>query len=63
MWHYALARMVVAARANGLRPIDGPLRIFPIQGAIAPQPDAPLFWGVGENGQSIPAKRHWPTKL
>jgi len=24
MWHYAIARMVVAARANGLRPIDGP---------------------------------------
>jgi malyl-CoA/(S)-citramalyl-CoA lyase len=24
MWHYATARMVVAARANGLRPIDGP---------------------------------------
>jgi malyl-CoA/(S)-citramalyl-CoA lyase len=24
MWHYALARIVVAARANGLRPIDGP---------------------------------------
>jgi malyl-CoA/(S)-citramalyl-CoA lyase len=24
-WHYALARMVVAARAQGLRPIDGPL--------------------------------------
>ena len=23
MWHYAIARMVVAARANGLRPIDG----------------------------------------
>lgn len=23
-WHYALARMVVAARAAGLRPIDGP---------------------------------------
>ncbi|GAB6067773.1 CoA ester lyase [Methylothermus subterraneus] len=23
-WHYALARMVVACRANGLRPIDGP---------------------------------------
>jgi malyl-CoA/(S)-citramalyl-CoA lyase len=23
MWHYALARMVVAARAHGLRPIDG----------------------------------------
>lgn len=24
MWHYALARMVVAARAAGLRPVDGP---------------------------------------
>ena len=24
MWHYSLARLVVAARANGLRPIDGP---------------------------------------
>lgn len=23
-WHYALARLVVACRANGLRPIDGP---------------------------------------
>ena len=24
MWHYAIARMVVAARAKGLRPVDGP---------------------------------------
>jgi malyl-CoA/(S)-citramalyl-CoA lyase len=24
MWHYAVARMIVAARANGLRAIDGP---------------------------------------
>ncbi len=24
MWHYALARLVAAARANGLRPVDGP---------------------------------------
>jgi len=24
MWHYAISRMVVAARAHGLRPIDGP---------------------------------------
>jgi malyl-CoA/(S)-citramalyl-CoA lyase len=24
MWHYAIARMVVAARASGLRPVDGP---------------------------------------
>ncbi|MFO1128508.1 MAG: CoA ester lyase [Rhodospirillales bacterium] len=24
VWHYALARLVVAARAHGLRPVDGP---------------------------------------
>jgi malyl-CoA/(S)-citramalyl-CoA lyase len=28
MWHYALARLVVAARANGLRPVDGPFGSF-----------------------------------
>lgn len=28
MWHYAVARMVVAARAAGLRPIDGPFGDF-----------------------------------
>ncbi len=28
MWHYAQARMVVAARANGLRPVDGPFGDF-----------------------------------
>jgi malyl-CoA/(S)-citramalyl-CoA lyase len=28
MWHYAIARMVVAARAQGLRPIDGPFGDF-----------------------------------
>jgi malyl-CoA/(S)-citramalyl-CoA lyase len=28
MWHYAIARMVVAARANGLRPLDGPFGDF-----------------------------------
>ena len=28
MWHYAMARMVVAARANGLRPVDGPFGDF-----------------------------------
>jgi len=27
-WHYAVARMVVAARAHGLRPIDGPFGDF-----------------------------------
>jgi malyl-CoA/(S)-citramalyl-CoA lyase len=28
MWHYAISRMVVAARANGLRPLDGPFGNF-----------------------------------
>ena len=28
MWHYTISRMVVAARANGLRPIDGPFGDF-----------------------------------
>jgi len=28
MWHYAIARMVVASRANGLRPVDGPFGDF-----------------------------------
>nr|VFK04768.1 MAG: beta-methylmalyl-CoA/L-malyl-CoA lyase [Candidatus Kentron sp. H]VFK05246.1 MAG: beta-methylmalyl-CoA/L-malyl-CoA lyase [Candidatus Kentron sp. H]VFK08495.1 MAG: beta-methylmalyl-CoA/L-malyl-CoA lyase [Candidatus Kentron sp. H] len=28
MWHYPVARMVVAARANGLRPVNGPFGDF-----------------------------------
>ena len=28
MWHYPLTRMIVAARAHGLRPIDGPFADF-----------------------------------
>lgn len=28
LWHYALARLVVAARANGQRPVDGPFGDF-----------------------------------
>src|SRR5262249_39793385 len=28
MWHYPVARLVVAARAHGLRPIDGPFGDF-----------------------------------
>jgi len=28
MWHYPIAKMVVAARAHGLRPIDGPFGDF-----------------------------------
>jgi malyl-CoA/(S)-citramalyl-CoA lyase len=28
MWHYAIVRIVVAARSHGLRPIDGPFGDF-----------------------------------
>lgn len=28
MWHHALSKMIIAARANGLRPIDGPFGDF-----------------------------------
>lgn len=28
MWHYAISRLVVTARANGLRPLDGPFGNF-----------------------------------
>ena len=27
MWHYPLSRMIIAARAAGLRPVDGPFGI------------------------------------
>ena len=37
MWHYALARMVVAARANGLRPLDGPFGDFSDAGGFRAQ--------------------------
>ncbi len=35
MWHYSLARLVVAARANGLRPVDGPFGDFSDDDAYA----------------------------
>ena len=37
MSHYALARIVVAARAHGLRPVDGPYAIMPM-GKVSPSP-------------------------
>jgi len=37
MWHYPIAKMVVAARANGLRPIDGPFGDFSDSDGFAAQ--------------------------
>lgn len=48
MWHYAIARIVVAARANGLRP--APSATFRISRASQPRPDAPQHSAARENG-------------
>ena len=37
MWHYPLSRIVVAARANGLRPLDGPYADFKDADGLAAQ--------------------------
>ena len=51
MWHYAIARMVVAARANGLRPIDDPLEISRSDGFRAAAKRAAVL-GCEEMGNS-----------
>ncbi len=35
MWHYALSRLVVAARAYGIRPLDGPFGNFSRRGWLS----------------------------
>jgi len=55
MWHYALARMVVAARANGLRPVDGPFGAGAQQGVHHQvrlgQPTGQGLQGLGRFGR------------
>ena len=56
MWHHAVSKMVVAARANGLRPIDGPFGDFGDKdGYMLRQIDL-LLLVVRVNGQFIQAK-------
>jgi malyl-CoA/(S)-citramalyl-CoA lyase len=50
MWHYALARMVVAARAHGLRPIDGPFGNFS---------DADGFRAAGRRAAALGCEGKW----
>ena len=61
MWHYALARMVVAARANGLRPIDGPFGDFGdadgYRAAGAPRGRAGLRGQMGDPPQADRARQ------
>jgi malyl-CoA/(S)-citramalyl-CoA lyase len=50
MWHYAIARMVVAARANGLRPVDGPFGNFS---------DADGFRAAGRRAAALGCEGKW----
>ena len=57
MWHYAIARMVVAARANGLRPIDGPFGDFSdADGYRAAGRPRRRCWAARASGRSIPSQ-------
>ena len=65
MWHYALvSKMVVAARANGLRPIDGPFGDFSgFPMATKPQGNRCCgFWVVRANGRFTRARSRLPTR-
>ena len=50
MWHFAIARMVVAARANGLRPVDGPFGNFS---------DAPAFKAAAARAAVLGCEGKW----
>ncbi len=62
-WHFALSRMIVACRAYGLRPIDGPFGDFS-------DPDGYRAGGAAgrgarrarASGPSTPARSSWPTR-
>ncbi|MGB5831984.1 MAG: CoA ester lyase [Thiohalocapsa sp.] len=51
MWHYPMARLVAAARANGLRPIDGPFAdLKDTDGWTA---SAKRAWTLGFDGKMV----------
>ncbi len=50
VWHYALARVVVAARANGLRPLDGPFGDFS---------DAPGYRAAARRAAALGCEGKW----
>ena len=56
MWHHAVSKMVIAARANGLRPIDGPFGDFNDPDGYMHKLIALQRWVVRGNGQSILAR-------
>ena len=56
MWHYAISRMVVAARANGLRPIDGPFGDFSDADGYAAQANRAAVLGCQEKWAIHPSQ-------
>ena len=50
MWHYPLMRMIVAARAHGLRPIDGPFADSGMKTASSLPRRAPLSSAAKASG-------------
>jgi malyl-CoA/(S)-citramalyl-CoA lyase len=57
MWHFAMSRMLVAARAHGLRPIDGPFANFS---------DPQEYEAVARRGAALGYEGKWcihPTQI
>ena len=60
-WHYALARIAVACRANGLRPWTARSATSTTPTATSPRPGAPPCSGSRASGRSTPTRSSWPT--
>ena len=56
IWHYALMRILVAARVNGLLAIDGPYAAFADLPASSVPPAAPPPWASTASGSFTPAR-------
>jgi malyl-CoA/(S)-citramalyl-CoA lyase len=61
-WHAAQTRMLVACRAYGLRPIDGPFGDFKDPTATSPRPIVPPCWATKASGRFIRRRSNWPTR-
>ena len=62
-WHFGISRMVAACRAEGLRPIDGPVRgLQRCARGIGARRDAPPRSVAKASGRSTPPRSPWPTR-
>ncbi|GER01907.1 CoA ester lyase [Iodidimonas gelatinilytica] len=62
MWHYPVWQMVVAARAHGLRPIDGPFGDFSDEAGFRAHAGRAWCWAAKANGPFIPVRWPWPMR-